>query len=366
MWDPQIVAAPAGPRETMRHADWAHEEVDGRMVERSSEPRLTLRGGWAVIERCRHPLSVLLLVYTAPAGRSRRAVFRDTLMEEVAAQRFNWTAVFFTGRRPAEPNVDVWLDLEVDTTGDLVVFPFEDTFAVMSIKFVAAMRWAAENCPGVQHVVKMDDDVLIQPFQLQEYLEKAVPLQPRSLHCHVWYRMHVIRDPRSVFFETYELFPDDAFFTYCSGRTIIMTFDVMRDLLRAASFIPRHTSDDSYVTGDLALVHGIGHVDIHERYEWDTEKTDCIFNGSCMFTHEYFEYGLSIGRRSQWGLVLWSQRLEAGETLDLSPRYGSTDYAELFNQTRAALLKEVSTNEHATTDASSSSTTLFGLKESSL
>lgn len=132
--------------------------------------------------------------------------------------------------------------------------------------------------------------------------------------------------------------PGGASFPYCFGRAIVMTLVVMRDLLRAAAVVPDHAQADAYVTGDLALARGIGHVAIDNLCEWDARKTDCIFTGHCIFAHELSPYDLTTGRRAKWALLLWRYRLNKGDTLDLSKRLEVGDYREMFQETRTFLL----------------------------
>ncbi|XP_077496394.1 beta-1,3-galactosyltransferase 1-like [Amblyomma americanum] len=318
-------------------SDWMNAAQVVTQREISTKPRLPNRGGWAVAERCRYPLDVLVFVHASAYRWRRRATVRDTLLEEASARRFSMAGVFFVGRRVNDSELDAWLDLEADMTGDLVVLPIEDGYRSVTPKFLAGMRWVADHCPTVKWIVKIDDDVMVEPFELQRYFRAVLQYQPRSLHCLVITNGPVFRDPWSRFYVPREDFPENVYFRYCSGRSLMMTYDVMRDLLRAASVVPSYSQDDAYVTGDLALVQGVGHVDLQRLFEWREGYTDCIYESRCFFTHELSNYGLTIGRRSQWGLLLWNQGLSRRERMDLSPRLATVAYAEMFNSTRIAL-----------------------------
>lgn len=303
----------------------------------SYEPRLSHRGGWAVAERCRRPLDVLVFVHTSAIEWQRRATMRDTLFEEAAELRFNWTAVFFAGRRTNNSDLDDWLNLEADIMGDLVVFPIEDGHFNITPKLLGGMRWVADHCPTVKNVLKLDDDVLLEPYEVQAYYKETVTEWPQFLHCHVFPSMLVYRDPDSRFYVPWEILPNERYTGYCSGRSVMMTYSVMRELLMAASHVPAHPTDDAFVFGDLALAVDIGHKDIGWEMEWDPEKTDCIYQGRCLFTHEWTTYGTGMRRRSQWGLLLWRHRLLKGDSLDLSPRLEVAAYREMFLETRRKL-----------------------------
>ncbi|XP_077553230.1 acetylgalactosaminyl-O-glycosyl-glycoprotein beta-1,3-N-acetylglucosaminyltransferase-like [Haemaphysalis longicornis] len=284
-------------------------------------------GGWVVSQRCRHPLYALVCVHTRPPAWQLRAALRDTLFEEAAAVRFNWTVVFFVDRRDGGQGEDPWLNVEADTTGDVVVLPFEDGHRNLTTKWVAAMQWVETHCPGVERIVRIDDDVFAEPFKLAQYLRVQLRQRPSHLHCHVTRITEVQQReaPGRLSVAPADL-RGDGFFPSCFGRAIMMTLVVMRDLLRAATVAPVQPQDDAYVTGDLAMDRGIGHVAIDDLCEWNARKTNCIFTGRCIFAHALSPYDLTTGRRAKWALLLWRYRLHKGDTLDLSKRLKVDDY----------------------------------------
>ncbi|KAK8759601.1 hypothetical protein V5799_002765 [Amblyomma americanum] len=146
--------------------DWMNAAQVVTQREISTKPRLPNRGGWAVAERCRYPLDVLVFVHASAYRWRRRATVRDTLLEEASARRFSMAGVFFVGRRFNDSELDAWLDLEADMTGDLVVLPIEDGYRSVTPKFLAGMRWVADHCPTVKWIVKIDDDVMVEPFEV--------------------------------------------------------------------------------------------------------------------------------------------------------------------------------------------------------
>ncbi|KAL3182030.1 hypothetical protein MRX96_039445 [Rhipicephalus microplus] len=297
-------------------------------------------GGWAVRRRCSQSLDTLFFVHTAPSHWQNRAHLRATFFEEAAMTYFNWAVVFFIGEQD-DPTVSLWTKLEADVMGDIVTLGYNDTILSLLHKFVGGMRWVLEYCPNVRSIVKMDDDVGVHPFELRRYLHEELPLKSGDLHCYVWLRNTVYREPQSRFCVHVEDLPQDNYPLFCSGRSIIMTIDTMRKLYKASSIVKPQPIDDAYVTGQLALLANVGHVFINARIEWsDSDKTEPMLDGKFLFTHEYFDYGLSIERRAQWGLLLWQYRMEhTNDTdhLDLSDRFYSNMYRRDFENTRRYL-----------------------------
>ncbi|XP_070383765.1 N-acetyllactosaminide beta-1,3-N-acetylglucosaminyltransferase 3-like [Dermacentor albipictus] len=202
-------------------------------------------GGWAVRQLCSQPLDTLFFVHTAPVNWKRRAQLRATLFEEAARTAFNWTGIFFIGKHE-DPLVNMWTKLEVGATGDVVMLPYNDTFFTIIHKFVGGMRWVTEYCPNVRTIVKIDDDVGVQPFQLRQYLDVELPKNNDSIHCYVWAHNDVYRDPSSKYCVPEDDLVQDVYPLYCSGRSMIMTMETMRKLFRASKFVKGYAIDDAY------------------------------------------------------------------------------------------------------------------------
>ncbi|KAL1442414.1 hypothetical protein MTO96_030817 [Rhipicephalus appendiculatus] len=202
-------------------------------------------GGWAVRQICSEPLDTLFFVHTAPSRWENRVHLRATLFEEAARTAFNWTGVFFSGEHE-DSLVNNWTKLEAEVAGDVVVFPYDDTFSTILYKFVGGMRWVTKHCPNVRNIVKIDDDVGVQPFELRRYLDETLPLKNSSIHGFVFVDMDVLRHHRSNYCVPEDELAMDTYPLYCSGRAMIITMDTMRELLRASKVVKGFAIDDVY------------------------------------------------------------------------------------------------------------------------
>ncbi len=55
--------------------------------------------------------------------------------------------------------------------GDMVQADFLDTYRNLTLKAVAWMSWVERYCPTVLNLVKVDDDVVVNVFKLNAYLD---------------------------------------------------------------------------------------------------------------------------------------------------------------------------------------------------
>ncbi len=57
--------------------------------------------------------------------------------------------------------------------GDLVQENFIDSYRNLTLKTLMGIRWASIHCSNAKFVVKIDDDVIINPFYLLNYLDNV-------------------------------------------------------------------------------------------------------------------------------------------------------------------------------------------------
>jgi len=76
----------------------------------------------------------------------------------------------------------------------------------------------------------------------------------------------VVREPSSKWYLSSAEFPDDYFPTYCSGSAFVLTPDVAADMYTASLRTPFFWVDDYYVTGLLASLVGVKHVNFNSVY----------------------------------------------------------------------------------------------------
>ncbi|KAL1442416.1 hypothetical protein MTO96_030819 [Rhipicephalus appendiculatus] len=252
-------------------------------------------GGWAVRQICSEPLDTLFFVHSAPSRWENRVHLRATLFEEAARNRLQLDGRLLHRRTRGLPGEQ--LD-EARGRGhwetswcSLTTTPF----STILYKFVGGMRWVTEHCPNVRNVVKIDDDVGVQPFELRRYLDETLPLKNSSIHGFVFADMDVLRHHRSNYCVPEDELAMDTYPLYCSGRAMIMTMDTMRKLYRASKVVKGFAIDDAYVSGHLALFTNIGHENmsgISWRRPWQ-DNTVRMLRGEVIFRHEYFVYGKS-------------------------------------------------------------------------
>ena len=60
------------------------------------------------------------------------------------------------------------------------------------------MHWVTQKCPNVNWIVKTDDDIVINVYEVDKYIKENHDMKDLAkYHCLVWTRMKILRDPSS-------------------------------------------------------------------------------------------------------------------------------------------------------------------------
>uniref|UniRef100_A0A0K8RH25 Hexosyltransferase n=1 Tax=Ixodes ricinus TaxID=34613 RepID=A0A0K8RH25_IXORI len=109
---------------------------------------------------CKNRSKYLFFINSTPGNFYRRAIMRSCLSDPILSRYYRWTTVFFVGLS-ADSATAKQVEEEAAQHGDVVVLPFQDSFKNRTYKFVYGMKWTIENCPSVEYVVKLDDDMAV-------------------------------------------------------------------------------------------------------------------------------------------------------------------------------------------------------------
>ncbi|XP_064481208.1 beta-1,3-galactosyltransferase 1-like [Ornithodoros turicata] len=234
----------------------------------------------STVNACKSGLRTLFLVHTAPSHFHHR----NTLRERLGAT-YNNTLVFLTGLT-SDYTLTRNISAEAKQHGDVVILPYVDAYRNLTYKFVYGIKWTIENCPGAKHVVKIDDDIVVNVYRLDAYLNDTFSKRTGDFHCLTWHNMGVIRDPNSPWYLSKELYPKNRFPAYCSGSAMFLPVSKLDALYNASFSVPFIPVDDAYVTGELAKLAKVGHVEINREYTLNG-MPQRVAKGEVMFAHFY-------------------------------------------------------------------------------
>ncbi|XP_064085514.1 uncharacterized protein LOC135200796 isoform X2 [Macrobrachium nipponense] len=112
---------------------------------------------------------MLAVVPSAVPNRDRRDDIRRTWASPSLYSRVSLRTVFVVGAT-LDKKLQEDVEAEVKLHNDIIQYNFIDSYKNLTYKTMAWLTWVNKSCPEVSFVVKIDDDVIFNPFHLQEYL----------------------------------------------------------------------------------------------------------------------------------------------------------------------------------------------------
>ncbi|KAK6183916.1 hypothetical protein SNE40_006486 [Patella caerulea] len=217
-------------------------------------------------------LAFLTIVHTATHNFKKRRIIRETWANKNLFKNISTRIVFVFGWTKNKIIQDL-LVREQNIHGDIVQGDFLDHYHNLTHKGILAFRWISEYCNHSKLIVKVDDDVFVNPFLLIQDIIPKHRDSDRFMMCHSrglgssgimrgkLYQWGVENDE----FRGYKTFP----VVHCFGFFVIISPDIIESLYRASSFTPFFWIDDVYLYGLLPFQ--IGNVN-HENIEMNISR----------------------------------------------------------------------------------------------
>ena len=227
-------------------------------------------------------LFVVVLVHTAIGNFERRKLIRNTWGNISMFQNHKMRIVFLLGK-PDKNLYQRAINLESKLHGDIVQGTFIDTYHNLTNKAVLGLTWVTENCRQAKFVLKVDDDVVVNTPRLLKLLETKYAHVNRTIICTEVRPNGTARIFRGGKNKVENAqFPNMTYWpmTFCPGRFVIYTADLINELLSAVDTTSFLWLDDVYVTGLLAAkVDNVKHLiaeDISRQMEWWENATTTL------------------------------------------------------------------------------------------
>ena len=231
------------------------------------------------------PPHYVITVKSATSHFSRRAAIRQTYAQRDLFPQLEVRLIFLLGRAARSDHV-MQIQSEAAQFKDILQGDFTDTYRNLTIKGVMGLRWLAEFCPGMGVVIKLDDDVFVNMYQLVSGIGLDFSQKSRSLGCLVWPNgTNRIQRTYGWSWGKWELerseFKGEKYYPFpsCNGFFVMVSGDLVAPLVSAARVTRFFWIDDLYLYGLLPLVvGGVKHRDVVSRaYTWNlTEAEQCF------------------------------------------------------------------------------------------
>lgn len=117
---------------------------------------------------------IVAYVHTSPDHYRRRVVIRQT-WGSASNYDFNLRVLFVMGRSSNSPSgqaIQHAVEFESEQYGDIIQEDFLDSYHNLTYKGIAALKWIDEYCSQARWVLKTDDDIFVNSFNLVTRLRR--------------------------------------------------------------------------------------------------------------------------------------------------------------------------------------------------
>ncbi|XP_071087834.1 beta-1,3-galactosyltransferase 1-like isoform X1 [Haliotis cracherodii] len=203
-------------------------------------------------------LKFLVIVHSATQNFQRRRLIRETWANKNLFKDLSVRILFLFGITQNE-KVQSLIENESLVYEDIVQGNFLDTYHNLTHKGVLSFRWISEHCLHAQMVLKVDDDMFINPFLLLEKYYPILKSKQRHILCHLRTKgsSPIVRGTgkwkvEDDQFKGYSHYPVN----YCNGYVVLISTEIIRAMYRASYMTPFFWVDDVYLYGLLPLKAG--------------------------------------------------------------------------------------------------------------
>lgn len=225
-------------------------------------------------------VSVLVLITSYVGDLELRKKLREILPQEQLDQ-VNIKRLFLLGKPPprdqqrASKYKDVTFKEIMEENGkykDLLMGDFTESYEHLTYKHLMGLEWAATFCQNAQFVLKQDDDVVIDYFQIFQMLnnpknklaEKII--SQRAIYGKVLDNQAVEREPTSKWYVPVSAYHDATYPAYVSGWAYLTTVPAIQEILDISKQANYFFIDDAFVTGILRERTSVSLLDMGELF----------------------------------------------------------------------------------------------------
>ncbi|XP_068202966.1 beta-1,3-galactosyltransferase 5-like isoform X2 [Palaemon carinicauda] len=230
---------------------------------------------------------MLAIVPSAIQNKRRREVIRRTWASPSLFNRLGMRTLFIVG---ATLDQKLQADVEDEATNynDIIQYNFIDSYQNLTYKTISWLTWVNQRCPQVPFVIKIDDDVIFNPFHLRQYLDQQLlsPVEPKirqSTESSLPRVQSALRHPATRCIYGYvqlrswphregkwavskEEYPEPIYPPFTLGPAYIVGGNAVGRLLQYASYVPLLKLEDVYTTGLVARAARVKQVQAQHLY----------------------------------------------------------------------------------------------------
>ncbi|XP_041355637.1 uncharacterized protein LOC121373215 [Gigantopelta aegis] len=227
-------------------------------------------------------LDLLILIFSAPSNVNTRDVIRKT-WGKLCRNPGQPTACLFVIGLSRNKTTNKRLHIENALYMDILQIGFRDSYSNLTYKTISSLKWVADNCYKLKHVMKTDDDMYVNTMLIPLMLQAAPTKRFMGGHC--WGPSRPSRDSFSKWYVPLTSFKRDKLPPMCSGTGYIISMDVVKSIVFTSQNIPFFHLEDVYIAMCVQQL-GILPVSIVGFSNMFQEFDACRYRNEVMTSHQ--------------------------------------------------------------------------------
>lgn len=186
---------------------------------------------------------LVVLIHTSPGHADLRKTQRETTLKGTTILGRSVIVLYLVGNS-TQKSLNRRIETESSKYGDIIMEEFEDSYYNLTHKFMMGMRWVSTFCPNAQYVLKGDDDVYFNLYNIVQMLTRAPKTNFMSGYVYKYSKPY--REEHSKWYISEKTYPNKYYPPFCRGYAYVMSGDLPPRLFHVAQQIPFFSLDDVF------------------------------------------------------------------------------------------------------------------------
>lgn len=207
-----------------------------------------------------------------------RRAYSDTELKSLGVRRIFLLAQLPNSNHLVSQNA---LQNENKRFNDLIQGNFYEAYKNLTYKHIMGLKWVSEFCSQATYLIKMDDDIVLNLYQLIDVLN--LYNLSNSILGFVFNNMKPKRKMANKWFVSHSEYSQEVYPSFVSGWLYVTSPQVAYQLVLESLHVPYFWIDDLYVTGILTKDSQIKLINRSEMFSVHYEYIAC-----CLQEMNYF------------------------------------------------------------------------------
>ncbi|XP_056425103.1 beta-1,3-galactosyltransferase 2-like [Hyla sarda] len=165
--------------------------------------------------------------------------------------------IFLVGiSRVAPDRIQLMLEEESETFGDIIQQDFMDTYYNLTLKTLMGLEWVTKFCPTASYVMKIDNDMFFNiDYLAHQILPQNLPVLQNYFTGNIVANTGPLRSRVYKWYVPKEVYPNDTYPPYCAGPGYLLSADMAKKIYDVSQEIRVIPMEDAFMGICLYELH---------------------------------------------------------------------------------------------------------------